>query len=351
MAADATEDRLTWLRILKEQEALWSDEQFDLGQKALTDHGLERPGDPASVSPRNTLNELSGREWIAETKSVWFQKGLGSKHPHAQIERQHPAPYSYQDVMRLILFFTKSGERVLDPFVGVASTLKACALSGRLGLGIELIPRWVELGRQRLAEEVGQQALETQQIVEGDAAVLLSDLDLFPDESFDFMVCSPPYWAILNKKADHKVRSERIANGLATTYSDEAADLGNIDSYDRFLAAVCGVFDQCWRVLKPGRYASIVVSDFRHGSRYIAYHADLIDRLTNAHAGGLFELQGVTILAQNHKRLYPYGYPSTYVQNIHHQYILILRKPKSAYPDRNRLKIANGRIRDTNGHG
>ena len=39
-----------------------------------------------------------------------------------------------------------------------------------------------------------------------------------------------------------------------------------------------------------------------------------------------FELKGIAILAQNHKSLKPYGYPYAYVQNIHHQYILIFRK-------------------------
>src|SRR5689334_10711532 len=47
----------------------------------------------AGLASRNQLNDLVGREWIAETKSFWFQKGLGAGHDHAQIERQHPAPY------------------------------------------------------------------------------------------------------------------------------------------------------------------------------------------------------------------------------------------------------------------
>jgi hypothetical protein len=180
--------------------------------------GLEDVGDVApvelSTSSRNTLNDLTGREWIAETKSVWFQKGLGAKHPHAKIERQHPAPYSFQDVARLIRFFTKAGGRVIDPFSGVGSTLKACALTGRLGLGVELGPRWVSLSRERLLTEVGVEALTTQQIVEGDSRVVLADTDRFPTESYDFSVCSPPYWSILTKKADHKVRAERVKNGL-----------------------------------------------------------------------------------------------------------------------------------------
>src|SRR4051812_7712399 len=87
--------------------------------------------DVPQVDPRNKLNELTAREWIPETKSFWFQKGLGASHPHAEIERLHPAPFSFQDVGRLIRFFTKSGEEVLDPFLGVGSTLKACAVLGR----------------------------------------------------------------------------------------------------------------------------------------------------------------------------------------------------------------------------
>ncbi|HSH61343.1 MAG TPA: transposase [Acidimicrobiales bacterium] len=42
------------------------------------------------VSPRNKLNDLTAKEWIQETVSVWRQKGPGAGHPDAQIERLHP---------------------------------------------------------------------------------------------------------------------------------------------------------------------------------------------------------------------------------------------------------------------
>jgi DNA modification methylase len=79
---------------------------------------------------------------------------LGANHPDAQIERQHPAPFSFTDVGRLIRFFTKRGWTTLDPFVGIGPTLKACALEGRKGIGIELNPRYAQLAQERLQTEV-----------------------------------------------------------------------------------------------------------------------------------------------------------------------------------------------------
>ena len=283
---------------------------------------------PPTVDPRNTLNDLTGKEWLPETKSHFFQKGLGAKHPHAQIERLHPAPYSFQDIARLILFFTKKGGTVLDPFGGVGSTAKACALNGRICTSIELSPEWHELSIKRLETEVSEGSSEEHTFINADC---IPTLKTFEDGTFDFMVTSPPYWAILNKKADHKVKKGRVEQNLATNYSDSDHDLGNIERYKDFLDTLASnVFQECGRVLKEKRYMCIVVSDFRNKSKFISFHSDLIQRLSHINVGSGCELtlQGVKILAQNHKSLLPYGYPFAYVENIHHQYILIFRKTK-----------------------
>ena len=99
--------------------------------------------------PKNILNDLTPKEWLPETISVWTQRGLGAKHPDTKIEKEHPAPFSFTDVSRLIKFFTKKNNLVLDPFVGIGSTLKACAVEGRAGIGIELNPRFVKLTKKR----------------------------------------------------------------------------------------------------------------------------------------------------------------------------------------------------------
>jgi DNA modification methylase len=275
-----------------------------------------------TVDPRNTLNDLTSTEWIPETVTVWTQRGLGASHPDAAIERQHPAPFSFTDVSRLIRFFSKQDGVVLDPFVGVGSTLKACAIEGRKGIGFELNPLYAELANKRLNTEIRDLFVNTndQEIHVGDARELVKGL---PENSVDFVVTSPPYWNILHKE-DHKVKQERLDNNLDTKYSEDPRDLGNIHNYNTFLDDLAQILGSCGRALKPKKYMAVIVSDFRDKSKYVMFHADL------AHALEPYELElrGIKILYQRHKRVFPYGYPFAYVPNIHHQFILILQNAK-----------------------
>jgi len=272
----------------------------------------------------NKLNDLTASEWIPETISVYVQKGLGAGHEEAKIERQHPAPYSFQDVGRLIRFFTKKDNVVLDPFNGVGSTLKACAVNNRKGIGIEIVKKYVDLTKERLSLELKtdlpDQIQRDQKVIFGDA---LKEIKKMKGDSIDFIVTSPPYWNIL-KKADHKVKQERISKNLDTKYSNLAKDLGNIDDYNEFLDILSTFFNDCSRLLKPQKYLCVVVSDFRNRDKYYMFHSDLAQKLE----AGNFALKGITVLYQRHKKIFPYGYPYSYVPNIHHQYILILQNKK-----------------------
>lgn len=277
------------------------------------------------VDPRNPLNDLTGKEWIPETKSYFYQKGLGASHPHAQIERQHPAPFSFQDVQKLIEFFTKRGMVVLDPFGGVGSTAKACHLSERRCISIELSPKYHQLSIDRLETEIGVGASNSHTFLNGNSCTVLPTIE---SNSVDFVVTSPPYWGILNKQ-DQKVIKNRVNNNLDTKYSESPDDLGNIEDYNAFLNVLCdNIFSQCARILRRGKYFAIIVSDFRDKGEFISFHSDIIARLNHKliEGGGQLLLQGTKILIQNHKSLHPYGYPFSYVENIHHQYVLIFKK-------------------------
>lgn len=329
----------------------------------------------------NKLNDLTNREWLMETKSFWWSQAEGGAWtaedllalagwlcdrvgeeraaemltqrlpsymlsiapPRDKRKLLHPATFSEKDVERLIRFFSKEGERVLDPFLGSGSTLVACRDAGRVGTGIELIDQWAQVARERLADSaagcprsghgpragVGTPsglrpdtpplfATGEQTIIHGDA---LSELRDLPPDSFDFIVTSPPYWSILDKRG-MKTEAERESRDLPTKYSESEADLGNISDYEEFLDRLAEIFGECGRVLRPKRYMAVIVSDFRHGPHFVLYHADLARRIEQA---GL-PLKGITILLQDSKNLYPFGVPNAFVSNVHHQYILIHQK-------------------------
>ena len=276
----------------------------------------------STIDQRNELNDLTSIEWIQETKSFFFQKGLGAGSPEAKYEKMHPAPFSFTDVMKLIKFFTKRNGKVLDPFLGIGSTLKACVELDREGFGVELSPKWCEITEKRLLEESNIK-LDPKHLICGDSRFLNQ---YFDNNTFDFIITSPPYWNILDKK-DHKA-NERVINGHDTKYSESEKDLGNIDDYNEFLTILSRVFFNCLDLLKPGKYMCIIVSDFRHKSEFYPFHSDLMNILIDKRRKHRFHLKGIKVLIQNAKKLFPYGYPFSYVENIHHQYVLVLQKPK-----------------------
>lgn len=296
------------------------DKKTGISKENPDENLVEKP-----VDPRNKLNDLNGTKWLPATKSYFYQKGLGRNHKEAQIEKQHPAPYSYQDIHYLMEFFTKEGMEVLDPFGGVGSTAKAAALSNRKCTSIELSNKFHNLSIERLETEVGEGESEKHNLINGDSSMLLKD---FEDNSFDYVVTSPPYWSILNKKPDHKTK-KRVEKKLQTNYSTDDRDLGNVEDYDEFLEILVeDIFMECARLLKPKKYMNIVISDFRNKSDFVSFHSDLIQIMNKREIDEkhTLYLQGVKVLLQNHKSLLPYGYPYAYVENIHHQYVLIFRK-------------------------
>jgi hypothetical protein len=274
---------------------------------------------------------MDGREWVQATKTVIFQRGLGYSHPDTRIERKHPAPFSFRDAEKLIRLFSKRGEAVLDPFCGVGSTLKASALSRRHGTGIELNRTFYRLGKERIAAEVDDVvARREQMMVCGDARKVVNR---FRDDTFSFILTSPPYWRILSKPTSLPSKYRKGS----TPYGTDKRDLGNIKDYDEFVDHLASFLSSLKRILKPNRYMAVMVADFRHREMLYALQADLITAIRKLNDGGPRQLvlQGIKIIAQDNKKLYPYGFPSTYVPNIHHHYVLIFRniakkRPSSA---------------------
>src|SRR5579859_4484817 len=274
-----------------------------------------------TVSLRNTLNELSGAEWLYFTKSTLFT-AYPSAYGH-KLRKAHGANKPPQLMAQLIEFFTKPGGRVLDPFAGVGGTLIGASICKKMrqAIGIEINQKWVDIYRQIIVESQG--AIAPQQLLCGDSLQLMATLE---PASFDFIATDPPYNIHFEQTMSNGHRAEAHSN-RRTDYdmrSEHAADLANLASYDDYLDAMERVFASCYTLLKPQKYLAIIVRNaYQHGE-YIFTHVDLARR---ARLHG-FVPKGEIIWYQIGTRLRPYGYPFAYIPNIAHQYIVVLQKPK-----------------------
>jgi DNA modification methylase len=293
--------------------------------------------------PANDLNELSGEEWLYFTKSVWttsYPSELGHDR-----RRAHGANKPPRLMARLIEFFTRSGELVLDPFAGVGGTLLGAAIARgpRRAIGLELDPRWADVYAETVAALLAERDGPGLRVADlgpsdpggergfdpsglemrlGDARLLLPQV---PSDSIDFVATDPPY----NVQLPMTMAGGRLAEAHAnrrTDYamvSDLAGDLANLADYPAFLDAMGGILAEVHRVLRPGRYAVLIVRDAYQAGRYLFTAADLAGRAADV---GLVP-KGDIAWYQAGTRLRPYGYPRSFVPNIAHQHIVVLRKP------------------------
>jgi DNA modification methylase len=270
-----------------------------------------------SFNPRNSLNDLTGRQWIRLTRSWFVCDGKKSDIPK-EIE-EHPATFPPDVAQRFILLFTKKGGTVLDPFVGIGSTLAACKTSGRNGVGIELVEKYADYAEKRVSEptlDTGQ----TQRVVRGDAF----QLDTFEIPTIDLCITSPPYWNILklSRGGVKSVHKQRMEEGLDIVYSSKPEDFGNIDSYDEYLEKIRVVFEKVHSKLRPKGFLVIVVQNVRvPKGEMIPVAWDIAKKLSD-----LYALKQEQIWIQSQKFLGIWGYPTEYVSNVHHHYCLIFQK-------------------------
>jgi site-specific DNA-methyltransferase (adenine-specific) len=93
-------------------------------------------------------SDISKEDFMQWTNGVWTFNGESRKRV------QHPAPFPLELPKRCIKLFSFVGDTVLDPFVGSGTTLVACALTKRRGIGVDIDKGYCELAKQRLLREV-----------------------------------------------------------------------------------------------------------------------------------------------------------------------------------------------------
>lgn len=287
---------------------------------------MSRTGRVAGAPGRARLNDLSGREWIRFTRS-WF---VGRPPPRSPRELAHPAKFPEALAEEFVRFFTRAGEWVLDPFAGTGSTLVAARRLGRPSLGVELNPEFARLCAERLLAEPPGSTVSAG-VVRGDARRVEALWRSRGLPAAGLVLTSPPYWDMLRRGRGgvRSVHRRRAEAGLATQYSADPYDLGNLADYDRFLDELVPILRSAGALLAPGKYLVVVLQNLRDpDGRYRTLAWEVARRLD----APPLEFQGERIWCQDSKPLGIWGFPITFVPNIHHHYCLVFRRSTHGGP-------------------
>ena len=105
------------------------------------------PGKKAYKGPGK--GRYSGNPNGKNPGDVWAIPNVKANHPEKTV---HPCQFPIELVERLVLALSDPGDLVVDPFVGVGTTLLAAVLHGRRAAGADIMKEYVAIARQRLAQ-------------------------------------------------------------------------------------------------------------------------------------------------------------------------------------------------------
>ena len=268
-------------------------------------------GERGIYDKRNKVNNLTGKEWIKMSKSVWISK----RNVIDKDAFEHPAPFLIEDIKRLILLFTKENDHVADIFMGSGTTVIASAITGRHGVGIDLNKKYCNLAKKRLRKL--KVLKKDYDIIHGDSLEEIKKLD-----RIDYCVTSPPYHNILkNNGMGLRHDGSQKRQGIEY-YSNDSNDVGNKKTYRRYLESVKKIMKEVHVKLGDKKYCTVIISDFTVNKKETNAHGDVIEIMKDIG----FEFVGNIVLVQDSKPLYPFGYPYAFKINHVHQYLLNFRK-------------------------
>ena len=261
------------------------------------------------------MNNFTGKEWLQNSFSIWREIKKNSE----ERKLKHPAMFPSALAEKLISIFTKDdGEVILDPFLGIGSTLLAAHKLNKQGIGFDLSKEFCDISKERLSNHKQELEDDKKRFPQKIRCKDSRKLSKFVEEnSVDLCINSPPYWNILNQR--RTVDKKEIRN-----YSEKKEDLGNVEDYEKFLSELKKVYSEVYKVLKPNKRCCVVAMDIRKKSKFYPFHID-ITRIMEEIG---FELEEFIIWDRQHEynNMKTLGYPWVFRVNKVHEFICVFWK-------------------------
>jgi len=82
---------------------------------------------------------------------LWMIPNVKNNHVE---KTEHPCQFPVELIERLVLALSNEEDWVFDPFLGVGTAVIAALRHNRRGAGAEIVPKYAEIARQRIAQEI-----------------------------------------------------------------------------------------------------------------------------------------------------------------------------------------------------
>ena len=279
------------------------------------------------LQKQKSFNGLSAKEWTILSKNVW--NDLSS--PRNKFQLEHGAVYPIKLAERLIQMYSREGDIIFDPFLGIGSTLIAAQNLNRHCIGTELNPKFAKIAEEWKQENFGlfnSDGALNYHIVNDDCRNLTKYI---AKDKVQLTVTSPPYADFIQKSVEDRKKTHKTSiikldnNSTVKQYSEKENDFGNLP-YEDFLTQIKEILKKNYEITKIGGYSAWVVKDYRDTKNkipYISFHSDLAK--VGQDAGWKFH--DLIVWDQgDQRRLVLLGYPSVFYTNQNCSFIVIFRK-------------------------
>jgi len=295
-------------------------------------------GERGIYDKRNKLNNLTGKEWVYRTNSIesvqsteqdlklykFIMEILETKYSVSgkegfshKLRSKNPSPKPPQLMKKLIEFFTKENDWILDPFMGVGGTLLGASLVNRNALGIDLSQDYINIYKQ-----VCQKENLKEQIALVGSSKEIDKFQQVTQSTFDLILTDPPYGDMMTRRKTGEAVKKK-GNTAPTPFTNYSEDIGN-KSLPIFLEELKYIIEKSLKFLKNKGYMLIFTKDIQPNDGYSGMlHFDIVNTLLEIKQ---LKFKGYKIWYDKTVNLYPYGYPFAYISNQLHQFILIFRK-------------------------
>jgi len=273
--------------------------------------------------PPNHINCLNAKQWMKNQVAIWefvYEKR------DIRDKSIHPAVFPIGLPAKCIELFTHRGELVLDPFVGIGTTLIAARDLERNAVGFDLKKEYVDYTKNRLAQY--QLYDYTKQIAICDDAINIQDY--LEKDSVSLSVTSPPYANMLNRARKNKsLRGDLRKNqhyNKVQQYSDDPRDLGTMEPI-KFAKALAQIYKKILPIHKPKAHCVINITDLWWENKRIPVHLFIIEEMQKVG----YELRNTIIWDRRNlvNGIGIFGWPSNYITlGTTFEYILDFWRPK-----------------------